>query len=109
MQHLQWLIEQADRFGTSSVARTADETVGALVRASTAIKHPEWLPRWKRQFVSLVATVVLLTTGATASQHALEASAGTLAAVEDNIRAADGVVDAVQDFGDDSRPDEAPP
>lgn len=86
LHHLQWLIEQADRFGTSSVARSADETLGALARASTGIKDPALLPRWQKQFGSLVAAIVMLTTGITVSQQALEASAGALAAVEDNIR-----------------------
>lgn len=110
MQNLLWLIEQAPRFGVSAVARSADETVGALCRASADVKDPALVGRWTKRFVSFVAAVGLLTTGVTAGQQLLEASAGSLRAVESSIRAADGVVGAVQDFGDDqSQPDKATP
>ena len=85
------------RFGVSTALRTADETLGTLVRAAHDVKDAAVGSRWKKGLVSWVATTTLLTTGLAAQQKMLDASAGVLHAIADNIAAAKDIVDAVED------------
>ena len=99
LDHLLWLIDQAPRFGASAVVRQADETLGALSRASDTVKNPATWQKWKTRYAALVATIALLTAGPVAGQKMLEATAGTVRAFESNVHAIDSVRDALDDFG----------
>ncbi|MCW2673691.1 MAG: Uncharacterized protein JWP14_2280 [Frankiales bacterium] len=99
LQHILWLISEAPRFGVSTALRAADETLGTLVRAAHDVKDAAVGSRWKKGLISWVATTTLLTTGLVAQQKMLDASAGVLHAIADNVAAVHDIVDAVEADG----------
>jgi hypothetical protein len=97
LQHLQWLVQNAEMFGAARVARVGQEVIGAL-----ALATPE-VPKEKRgRFSGLVkdfiGAVIVFTSLVTVATPAIEASGAFAAAA---ITAVDGVVEAVDDARDD--------
>lgn len=108
LDHLLWLVEQAPRFGASAAARAADEALGTIKRASDSVRNPDTRKRWSDKYVALITTIGLLTAGAGAAEKALEATAGTVRAIESTVHAVDSAHDALDGLGSDRSDDSAP-
>ena len=108
LDHLLWLVEQAPRFGASAAARAADEALGTIKRASGSVRDPDTRKRWSDKYVALLTTIGLLTAGAGAAEKALEATAGSIRAIESTVQAVDSAHDALDGSSGDQSVDSAP-
>ncbi len=104
LEHLLWLITNAPLFGSSAVARSADETLGSLARATLTVKDAATATLWRRLLTSYVATVTLLTGGLTATDAMLQAGTGTVESITRGVEAGQNLHDAVTNPEDGSEP-----
>ncbi|WOX24151.1 hypothetical protein [Streptomyces solicathayae] len=78
INHLLWLIEHAELFGTASVSRETNRVIGSLTQATTILTGTDVQTggRWKRAFLGIVGASIVFSAGATQLQSALEAGSG---------------------------------
>ncbi|MGC9410736.1 hypothetical protein [Streptomyces sp. DZ1-3] len=65
IEHLIWLVENADLFGGARVASEASRVIGSLAQASTTMENanPETINRWKKGWLALIAVCVAFNGG----------------------------------------------
>ncbi|MGX1303308.1 hypothetical protein RKD35_004796 [Streptomyces albogriseolus] len=77
IEHLLWLIDNAETFGGARVADEASRVIGSLAQASaTMTAGPETASRWKKAWYGFIAVCVAFNLGAPALQESIESGTG---------------------------------
>ena len=73
IEHLIWLIENANLFGGARVSAEASRVIGSLAQASTTMQnaHSETVSRWKKGLVAFIAVCAAFNGGASVVQESI--------------------------------------
>lgn len=73
LEHLIWLIENADLFGGARVSAEASRVIGSLAQASATMENasPDTVSRWKKGWIAFIAVCVAFNGGATVVQESI--------------------------------------
>lgn len=103
IEHLLWLIKNADRFGYARIARTAEDITGQLSVAATQVPDKQKLS-WRNRMNQWGAGLLLFN-GLVASTHlAIEQTADLIHTIEPGVAQVIGLVDGDDGDGDADGP-----
>ncbi|MFF4063761.1 hypothetical protein [[Kitasatospora] papulosa] len=73
IEHLIWLIENAELFGGARVSAEANRVIGSLAQASATMENanPETVSRWKKSWIAFIAICVAFNAGAPVVQESI--------------------------------------
>lgn len=94
VEHLRWMISNAEIFGLSAIAREAHRTLGSVSLASKDVGNPSIVNSWKRGCTALAVAITSWTGAATLAHEGIDS---TRVVVED-------VAELVDDFRGDPDP-----
>lgn len=73
LEHLIWLVENANLFGGARVSAEASRVIGSLAQASATMENasPETVGHWKKRWVAFIAVCVAFNGGASVVQESI--------------------------------------
>lgn len=71
LEQLQWLLDNAERFGAARVAQAGEQALGAIALASPQVPA-ENQTTWKQKMTNLAGVLIILTYASDAMQKAIE-------------------------------------